>query len=336
LVWNIDDNGYLRYELNDEFVKGAEVEPVCTVEEASDVLELIQSLEPAGVGARDLRECLLIQLQRTNVGHKYDLEIAIVSDYLKDVVANRLPKIAKALGEPIKTIDEAIHLIQVLNPKPGRVFSNAQVHYVIPDVVVDQIEGKWEVRVEDSYIPRIHISKHYQELLRNGADDPKVRAYVKKKIDSAKWLMESIEQRKSTLSRIAQHIVDYQTPFLEKGIDALRPLKMQRIADQVGVHVSTVSRAIADKYMQTPRGIFALKFFFNGGTTRADGEEKSIVAIKQKVRDIVSKEDKSHPLSDEEIAGALKREGLEIARRTVTKYRKQLGIPSSRQRRKYV
>jgi RNA polymerase sigma-54 factor len=159
---------------------------------------------------------------------------------------------------------------------------------------------------------------------------------VKKKIDSAKWLMESIEQRKSTLSRIAQEIVDFQTPFLEKGIDALRPLKMQFIADKVGVHVSTVSRAIADKYIQTPRGIFALKFFFTGGTTRADGEKKSIVAVKQKVRDIVGKEDKSSPLSDEEIAGKLKEEGLDIARRTVTKYRKQLGIPSSRQRRKYV
>jgi RNA polymerase sigma-54 factor len=336
LVWNIDDNGYLRYQIDAEFVRGCEVEPPCSIEDAEEVLEVIQRLEPQGVGARDLRECLLLQLTQTNTEHRYDLEIGIVTDFLKDVVANRLPKIAKALGEPIETIDEAINFIRTLNPKPGRVYANSQVHYVIPDVVVDQIEGKWEVRIEDSYIPRIHISKHYQELLRNGADDPKVRAYVKKKIDSAKWLMESIEQRKSTLSRIAQHIVDYQTPFLEKGIDALRPLKMQYIADQVGVHVSTVSRAIADKYMQTPRGIFALKFFFNGGTTRADGEEKSIVAIKQKVRDIVGKEDKSHPLSDEEIAGALKAEGLAIARRTVTKYRKQLGIPSSRQRRKYV
>ena len=148
--------------------------------------------------------------------------------------------------------------------------------------------------------------------------------------------MESIEQRKATLNRIAQEIVDCQTPFLEKGVDALRPLKMQYIADRVGVHVSTVSRAIAEKYMQTPRGIFALKFFFTGGTTRADGEEKSIVAVKQKVRDILEKEDKSNPLSDEEIAAALKKEGLDIARRTVTKYRKQLGIPSSRQRRKFV
>ena len=336
LIWNIDDNGYVRYEINEEFAKGLEIEPSITVEEMEDVLELIQSFEPQGVGARDLRECLLIQLEQTNVAHRYDLEIAVVREHLDDVVNNRLPKIAKALGEPVELIDEAISFIRSLNPKPGRLFANDQVHYVIPDVVVDQIDERWEVRVEDSYIPRIHISKHYQEMLKAGADDPKVRAYVKKKIDSAKWLMESIEQRKSTLSRIAQHIVDFQTPFLEKGVDALRPLKMQFIADQVGVHVSTVSRAIADKYIQTPRGIFALKFFFTGGTTRADGEEKSIVAVKQKVRDIVKKEDKNHPLSDEEIAAALKSEGLDIARRTVTKYRKQLGIPSSRQRRKYV
>lgn len=336
LIWNIDDNGYLRYKLDEEFVRACEVEPPCTLEEAEDVLELIQGFEPPGVGARDLRECLLIQLEQSNVANRYDLEIRIVRDHLDDVVSNRLPKIARALGEEVELIDEAITFIRTLNPKPGRLFSNDQVHYVIPDVVVEQIDGKWEVRVEDAYIPRIHISKHYQEMLKSGADDPKVRAYVKKKIDSAKWLMESIEQRKSTLHRIAQEIVDYQTPFLEKGLEALRPLKMQYIADRVGVHVSTVSRAIAEKYMQTPRGIFALKFFFTGGTTRADGEEKSIVAVKQKVRDICEKEDKAHPLSDEEIASALKAEGLDIARRTVTKYRKQLGIPSSRQRRKFV
>lgn len=336
LIWNIDENGYLRFQLDDEFIKGCEVEPRASVEEAEDVLELIQSFEPPGVGARDLRECLLIQLEQSNAKGHYDLEIRIVRDHLDDVVNNRLPKIAKALNEPVEVIDEAIQFVRTLNPKPGRLFSQPQVHYVIPDVVVEQVDGKWEVRVEDSYIPRIHISKHYQEMLKTAADDPKVRAYVKKKIDSAKWLMESIEQRKATLNRIAQEIVDYQTPFLEKGVDALRPLKMQFIADRVGVHVSTVSRAIAEKYMQTPRGIFALKFFFTGGTTRADGEEKSIVAVKQKVRDILEKEDKSNPLSDEEIAAALKKEGLDIARRTVTKYRKQLGIPSSRQRRKFV
>lgn len=336
LIWNIDENGYLRFHLDEEFIKGCEVEPRASVEEAEDVLELIQSFEPPGVGARDLRECLLIQLEQSNGKGHYDLEIRIVRDHLDDVVNNRLPKIAKALNEPVEVIDEAIQFVRTLNPKPGRLFSQPQVHYVIPDVVVEQVDGKWEVRVEDSYIPRIHISKHYQEMLKTAADDPKVRAYVKKKIDSAKWLMESIEQRKATLNRIAQEIVDYQTPFLEKGVDALRPLKMQYIADRVGVHVSTVSRAIAEKYMQTPRGIFALKFFFTGGTTRADGEEKSIVAVKQKVRDILEKEDKSNPLSDEEIAAALKKEGLDIARRTVTKYRKQLGIPSSRQRRKFV
>jgi RNA polymerase sigma-54 factor len=336
LIWNIDDNGYLRYKLDEEFVKGCEVEPRCTVEEAEDVLELIQTFEPLGVGARDLRECLLIQLEQSTNKHHYALEIRIVRDHLDDVVNNRLPKIAKALNEPLEVIDDAVQFVRTLNPKPGRLFSPQPVHYVIPDVVVENVDGRWEVRIEDSYIPRIHISKHYQEMLKTAADDPKVRAYVKKKIDHAKWLMESIEQRKTTLSRIAQEIVDYQVPFLDKGIDALRPLKMQYIADKVGVHVSTVSRAIAEKYMQTPRGIFPLKFFFTGGTTRADGEEKSILAVKQKVKDILEKEDKSNPLSDEEIAAALKKEGLDVARRTVTKYRKQLHIPSSRQRRKFV
>lgn len=336
LIWNIDDNGYVRYQIEEEFAKGAEVEPPASVDELLDCLELIQGFEPVGVGARDLAECLLLQLYHDNRSNRYELEIRIVAHHLDDVVSNRLPKIAKSLNEPVDLIDEAIGFIRTLNPKPGRLFSNTQIHYVIPDVVVDQIDGKYEVRVEDAYIPRIHVSKHYQEMLRAGADDPKVRTYIRRKIDAAKGLMKAIEQRKSTLSRIAQEIVEYQQPFFEKGMDALRPFKMQYVADRVGVHVSTVSRAIAGKYMQTPRGIFALKFFFTGGTTRADGEEKSIVAVRQKVNDIVDKEDKSSPLSDEEIASRLKVDGLDIARRTVTKYRKQLGIPSSRQRRKFV
>ncbi|MBL4846509.1 MAG: RNA polymerase factor sigma-54 [Planctomycetes bacterium] len=336
LIWNIDDNGYVRYQLDDEFAKGLEIEPAASVDELLDCLELIQGFEPVGVGARDLPESLLLQLYHDNKSNRYELEIRIVAHHLDDVVGNRLPKIAKSLGEPIELVDEAITFIRTLNPKPGRVFSNTQIHYVIPDVVVDQIDGRYEVRVEDAYIPRIHVSKHYQEMLRSGSDDPKVRTYIRRKIDAAKGLMKAIEQRKSTLSRIAQEVVEYQQPFFEKGIDALRPFKMQYVADRVGVHVSTVSRAIAGKYMQTPRGIFALKFFFTGGTTRADGEEKSIVAVRQKVKDIVAKEDKNSPLSDEEIAARLKIEGLDIARRTVTKYRKQLGIPSSRQRRKYV
>jgi RNA polymerase sigma-54 factor len=335
LIYNIDDNGFLRFQLNDDFLKGLVIDPPVTVPEAESVLSKIQALEPAGVGARDLRECLLLQLEREFDG--YPLEKQIVRDHLDDVVANRLPKIAKATGVSLEEVDEAIKNIKMIcNPKPGRMFTSAQVQYVIPDVLVEEVDGKWEVRLEDTYIPRIHISRHYQEMLRAQKDDPKIRAYIKKKIESAKWLIESIEQRQNTLFKIAREIVDYQTPFLEHGIDALRPLKMQFIADKVGVHVSTVSRAIADKYMQTPRGVFALKYFFTGGTTRADGEEKSIIAVKQKVRDIVGKEDKTHPLSDEEIAAKLKEDGLDIARRTVTKYRKQLAIPSSRQRRSYI
>ncbi len=335
LIYNVDDNGFLRFPLADEFLKASALEPSPAVTEAETVLKKIQSLDPAGVGARDLRECLLLQLEREADG--YPLEKQIVRDHLDDVVANRLPKIAKATGVSLEEVDEAIKNIKTIcNPKPGRIYSSAQVQYVIPDVKVEEVDGKWEVVLEDTYIPRIHISRHYQEMLRAQKDDPKIRAYIKKKIESAKWLIESIEQRQNTLFKIAREIVDYQTPFLEHGIDALRPLKMQFIADRVGVHVSTVSRAIADKYMQTPRGVFALKYFFTGGTTRADGEEKSIIAVKQKVRDIVAKEDKTHPLSDEEIAAKLKEDGLDIARRTVTKYRKQLAIPSSRQRRSYV
>ena len=203
-------------------------------------------------------------------------------------------------------------------------------------MVIDEVDGDYEVRLEDAYIPRLHISPHYRRMLAEEGQNPKVREFIKKKIESAKWLIESIEQRQSTLLRIVREIVSVQRAFFDFGLEHLKPLKMQQVADRVRVHVSTVSRALSDKYVQTPRGIYPLKFFFTGGTVSSDGTMESTVSIKQKVKDIVQREDKQHPLSDEEIARILKDElGLDIARRTITKYRKQLLIPSSRQRREY-
>ena len=202
----------------------------------------------------------------------------------------------------------------------------------LPGCVLD---GKYEVRLEDSYIPRIHISSRYRRMLREEKSNPAVREYIKKKIEAAKWLIESIEQRQNTLAKIAREIVDYQKPFLDKGIDCLRPLKMQQIADKVGVHVSTVSRAISDKYMQSPRGVMPLKFFFTGSSGGSGTELESRASVRGFVEDMIKNEDKRNPLSDDEIAEKIHAMGLPIARRTVTKYRKAMRIPPSRQRRIY-
>lgn len=342
LIYNIDDTtGWLGYRKEDgtfvpyaldEVAASMELEPPCTPEEAERVLKVVQTLDPPGVGARNLMECLLIQIGENPA---FATERMLVEKHLDDLKMNRLPKIAKETGRSVEDIKESLAFISSLNPHPGAMFSGAQPQYVIPDVVCELVDAKYEVRLEDSYIPRIHISSRYRKMLQEQKQNPAVREYIKKKIEAAKWLIESIEQRQNTLYKIAKEIVDYQKSFLDHGIDFLKPLKMQYIADRVGVHVSTVSRAISDKYMQTPRGILALKFFFTGGTLNAEGEMESILAVKQKVRDIVEQEDKRNPLSDEDIALKLKQMGYDIARRTVTKYRKQMQILSSRQRRSY-
>jgi RNA polymerase sigma-54 factor len=356
LAYNLDDNGYLKTQTNvspiavsatnesglelgrcgeitEEFCAGIPIEPPATPEETEAILHIIQQMDPPGVGARDLKECLLIQI---GMAEEYALERQIVRDHLEDIMMNRIPKIAKVTGEPLELIDESLRYIRMLNPQPGAVFAKGQTQYVSPDITVSQDGAEWIVRLEDYYVPQIRISPQYRNMLEHQGDDPKVVSYVKKKIESARWLMEAIEQRQQTLRKIAQEIVDYQMNFFEEGVDALRPLKMEYIAQKVGVHVSTVSRAISGKYMQTPRGIFSLKYFFKGGKELADGSMISVVAIKEKIKTLVEKEDKSSPLSDEEISNRLQSGGLDVKRRTITKYRKQLNIPSSRKRRLFV
>jgi RNA polymerase sigma-54 factor len=213
------------------------------------------------------------------------------------------------------------------------VLASTETYYITPDVVLEWVDGDYEVRLENSFIPSLRISPRYLRLLHDNRQDPKVREHIKKKIESARWLIDSIEQRQNTLERVVRAIVRRQRDFLDFGIAHLKPLKMQEIADELSIHVSTVSRAIADKYVQTHRGIFALKYFFTGGTESDDGSVESRASVKQKVLAIIEAENKASPLSDEEIADRLQKEGLNIARRTVTKYRKQLKIQSSRQRR---
>lgn len=330
LIQNLDNNGRLQSTLPE--VVQVYGKPI-SQEDAQATLLLIQKLDPPGVGARDLKECLLLQL-REDMPYR-DVLVTLISGHLEDLGQNRLPVIQRKTGYSIETIKTALEELKHLDPFPGRSFETRPVQNVTPDLSVGQDEnGKYVVRLEDEYTPRLRISKRYRELLRNGAD-AQTKEYIKKKIDSAKWLIESIEQRYNTLKRVAQAIVDFQTEFLDNGPEYIVPLKMQQIADVVGVHVTTVSRAVDDKWIQTPRGMFPLKRFFGGGTTTAEGEEVAWDIIRLKLREIVDNEDKDHPLSDDALVDELAKHGYQLARRTVTKYRKAMNIPSSRQRRRY-
>lgn len=331
IINNLDDRGYLNIDL-DEVLR--DFGGHATMVEAEEALAIVQKLDPPGVGARNLRECLLLQL--TPDVPERDVLHVLISNHLDDLQQNRLPAIEKKTGISIDAIKQALEHLHRLDPRPGARFAATNTQYVLPDLLVEPDEhGEYQVRLVDEHIPQLAISRLYQKMLKNKSADPAAREFIQKKIQSARWLIESIEQRRNTLLKVAKAIIEHQKDFLDKGPEAIEPLKMQQIADRVHVHVTTVSRAVDDKWVQTPRGIFALKRFFGGGTTTADGEEVAWDTIKQKLLEIIAKEDKSSPLSDEEIVDELGKHGFPVARRTVTKYRKALRIPSSRQRKQF-
>jgi RNA polymerase sigma-54 factor len=331
IIYNLDDNGFLNLELS-EVVRdfGGDV----TMAQAEEALALVQKLDPPGIGARNLRECLLLQL--TPDVPCRDVLHVLIANHLDDIQQNRLPAIEKKTGISIEQIKEAMEHLRRLNPRPGARYTPESTLYVVPDLIVEANEhGEYEVRLVDDHTPQLAISRYYQKQLKNKQTDAAAREFIQKRIQSARWLIESIEQRRNTLLKVARAIIAHQKDFLDKGPEFIEPLKMQQIADRVGVHVTTVSRAVDDKWVQTPRGIFPLKRFFGGGTTTADGEEVAWDTIKQKLLEIIAKEDKQNPLSDEEIVEELGRHGFPVARRTVTKYRRTLRIPSSRQRKHF-
>ncbi len=329
IIYNLDGNGYMQGRLEDLLGPDAGKDDLALAQRA---LSLVQKLDPPGVGARDLRECLLMQLT-TGMPYYEQLQ-TLISAHLEDLEHNRLPVIARRTGYSIELIQQALEELRKLNPKPGADFNEALVPRVIPDVFVEPVEGgRYQVRLEDARIPSLFISSYYRKLISSGKANEETREYIKRKINSAQWLIDSIQQRRSTLTRVSQAIVNHQSEFLNKGPEAIEPLKMQQIADKVGVHVTTVSRAVDDKWIQTPRGIFPLKRFFCGGTVRDDGEEVAWDTVRLKLQEIIDNEDKQHPLSDEQLVKQLAASGITVARRTVTKYRKAMSIPSSRQRR---
>ncbi|HEX5445489.1 MAG TPA: RNA polymerase factor sigma-54 [Pirellulales bacterium] len=329
LIYSLDSNGYLPGRLEDLIDANSGPEDLETAKRA---LAVLQKLDPPGVGAHDLRECLLLQLMPGM--HCYEQLRTLISSHLEDLEHNRLPVIERRTGYSMELIQETLAELRKLNPKPGSIFSDVHAPTVTPDIFLEVTdEGKYKVVLEDGRTPTLFISPFYRKLLQQGKATEVDKEWIKRKINSAQWLIDSIEQRRNTLTRVAQAIVDHQTEFLSKGPEYIEPLKMQQIADKVGVHVTTVSRAVDDKWIQTPRGIFPLKRFFGGGTVSASGDEVAWDTVRLKLHEIIDHENKQNPFSDDELVGELARHGLTVARRTVTKYRKAMSIPSSRQRR---
>ncbi|HBK53387.1 RNA polymerase factor sigma-54 [Syntrophomonas wolfei] len=331
LIGSIDRNGYLGIDLK-ELASHLEV----SLEQVEEVLEMVHSFHPHGVGARDLPECLLLQLK--HYGKESFLARVIIEQHMDDLARGRLNKIAQSLSVPVHQVQEISDLIRTLDPRPGLQYSNIdEIKYIIPDVFVEKVEGEYIVIVNDFHFPRLMVNQLYGNILRQPDSFPQdAKKYLEDKMGSAIWLIRSIEQRRMTLYKVARCIVDVQSEFLDKGIEFLKPLNLRQVATIVDVHESTVSRATTNKYIQTPQGLFELKYFFGAGLESCYGGEKvSSKSIKRKVEEIIAEEDSLKPLSDEAIAKLLKKRGYRISRRTVTKYRQEMGIPATTARKRF-
>ncbi|MCK4602482.1 MAG: RNA polymerase factor sigma-54, partial [Phycisphaerae bacterium] len=334
VINHIDDDGYLRTPLEELSHRGNPPHVAATLQAAH---ELVKALEPPGIGARDLKECLLLQLAaEAEAGRDVALEMELVERFLRDIEMNHLPQIAKRTDRPLDEITAAIGNLSRLNPRPGSIIGERTVPVIMPDVIVGLTAGgEVVIQMTDGSTPRLQVSESYRNMSKNRKTDMNTRQYIRKNMRSAEWLISAIEQRRKTVRRVSEEIFKVQREFLESGPEALKPLPMAKVAKKVGVHVATVSRAVAGKFVQTPRGIYPLRMFFSGGTRTADGEDVAWDAVKVKLKEIVNAEDKSKPLNDDRLAVELKKHGIDIARRTVAKYRGLLNIPPARKRRQY-
>ncbi|MBX7255143.1 MAG: RNA polymerase factor sigma-54 [Candidatus Hydrogenedentes bacterium] len=328
IVGEIDPKGYFTGSL-EEIAQ----EAGASNEDVEKVLHLIQQFEPTGVGARDIVECLLLQI---SVEFPKEPQLkTLVADHLEDLERRQIPKIAKAMGVSPERVEELKDMLATLNPWPGHEYSSEETQYVTPDVIVEKIDEEFVVYLSDDSVPNVRINNQYRTMMTNGRMSREEKQYVRDKLESAKWLIRNIEQRQQTILRIARAIVEVQADFLEKGVEFIKPLTLQEIADKVGVHEATVSRATRGKYMQTPQGLFEMKYFFSPGLRKDSGGEQSSKSVQSIIKKIIDDEDKTKPLSDQKIADMLKTQGLNIARRTVTKYREAMGILSTTLRRSY-
>ncbi len=328
IIGNIDDLGFLQASV-EEMAQNTGLPE----EQIQEVLELIQTFHPVGVGARDLKDCLLIQLRR--LGKEAGMEYRIVSQHLDDLGKRRFPEIARRIGSTVEQVQKCANLIATLDPKPGQLFTPDPNNYVVPDVTVEKIDGEWQVSLNGDQIPHLRISNTYKDLMSRDENPSEVRDYIRDKIRSGKFLIKSIHQRQQTISNISHEIVERQRDFFENGPTALHPMTMVQIAEVVGVHETTVSRAISGKYMLTPWGVYEMKYFFTPGYQTADGETMSNTSVKNAISELVRDEDTHSPLSDKEIVDILTERGIPIARRTVAKYRAELGILPSNMRKQY-
>ncbi|MDH5640778.1 MAG: RNA polymerase factor sigma-54 [Nitrospira sp.] len=344
LIGNLDDDGYLRMPLS-EAVSGTDF----LEDEAESVLRDIQTFDPTGVGARDLSECLLLQLGhlgRNPIGSlgarpgalKGSVVESVILHHLKDLEKKQYAKIAKALNVTVEEVFQATKIIEGLEPKPGRPFANTQNYVIVPDVFVVKDEGQWIVLLNDDGLPRMRISPYYKQMMGAGQGDaPETKAYMDEKMRAAQWVIRSIEQRNKTIVKVVSSIVKFQEQFFEHGVQYLKPLVLKQVAEDIGMHESTISRVTANKYMYCPQGMLELKFFFNAGLQRADqpSDMHSSVSVREMIKKMVAEEDAKRPLKDEEIAARLRTQQVLIARRTVAKYRAEENIPSASQRKRF-
>ncbi len=338
LIGFIDNDGYLRTDPKALLDQAPHHLTAEDLEQAIDLLQ--QSLEPPGLAARDLRECLLLQIdarRRADPDADLSTERLLVADHLKDIEANRLPRIARTTGLTIEQITHAIHHLRQFQPHPGRQLADDTPRAITPDAIVeyDEQADAYVAHLTHGRTPNLQISADYTRIASEKSTDKKTRDFLGGQLRNARWLIDAIEQRSSTLLRVINVVLTAQRDFFDLGPQALKPLPMTQVADQLGIHVATVSRAVNEKYLQTPRGIFPLRMFFSGGAETEDGQSMAWAAIQARLEEVINAEDKSNPLSDEALVEELKKKGIDIARRTIAKYRKQLNIPSARQRREY-
>ena len=328
VIGNIDDQGYLRATTGEIASQAG-----CREEQAEKVIEIVQGFDPAGVGARSLSECLFIQLRRS--GRQYSLESRIVQHYLEELSRRKLPEIAKLCHVSLGDVQNAAEAIARLEPRPGRPFSSEEEQTILPDVIVEREGDDYTVSLNDEEIPSLRIGDRYKDMLSQSAADREVRDYLREKIRGGRFFIRCVQQRQHTLLNIAREIVARQRDFFDLGPAHLRPMTMSNVAQAVGVHETTVSRAVSGKYLASPRGLFELKYFFTSGYTTSDGQSVSNESVRQAIAEIVRAEDSRHPLSDQDIVAMLSERGLPIARRTVAKYREQIGILPSHLRKSF-
>lgn len=328
LIGNIDEDGYLRATM-EEIEKAGPFK----AEEAEQAVGLVQSFDPIGVGARDLRECLLLQLGALELDNP--LVETILRDHWDMFMARQFVQLAKVVGIELKELEAIVEIIKRLDPKPGRKYSSERAIYVEPDVYVHKVGDEYVIMLNEDGMPKLRINSSYRQMLNqmDSRQDGETVNYIKEKIRSAVWLIKSLDQRQRTIYKVAESIVKHQREFLEKGIDYLRPLVLRDVADDIQMHESTVSRVVSNKYMHTPRGLFLMKYFFHSGIDSEYGEDISSLTVKRKIQTFIQSEDPRKPLSDSKIMKILNDEGINIARRTVAKYRDELNIPSSTDRK---